>query len=165
MALKRPDGTPYAVYPAFFVSAGVSRKNLGFTNSEHFGATGWTRTLGSGSLILHSDSLGILHFLLGLTFHTVCLHVFTSFLLRTIDYSLYHVNGKRYLTQRSHSLVMLPITKISGWPLWWTRLHLPNKFSETPPLITGLGDQFVNMSIRYGDFSNNRRPIILFQGY
>ena len=94
--------------PGLFISAGISRKNLGFPNSEHFGATGWTRTLGSGSLILHSDSLGILHFLLGLTFHTVCLHVFTSFLLRTINYSLYHVNGKRYLTQRSHSLNLLP---------------------------------------------------------
>ena len=92
--------------PGLFISAGVSRKNLGFANSEHFGATGWTCTLGSGSLILHSDSLGILHFLLGLTFHTVCLHVFTSFLLRTINYSLHHVNGKRYLTQRSHSLEM-----------------------------------------------------------
>jgi hypothetical protein len=47
---------------------------LALSYSEHFGATGWTRTLGSGSLILHSDSLGILHFLLGAAFYAVRLH-------------------------------------------------------------------------------------------
>jgi len=80
------------------ISAGISRKKLSFANSEHFGATGWTHPLGCGFLILHGDSLGILHFLLGPTFHTICLHAFTSFLLRTIDYTLHHVNGKNYLT-------------------------------------------------------------------
>jgi len=59
---------------------------------------------------------------------------------------------------------MLPIAKISGWRLQWARLRLPNKFIETTPLLAGLGDQFVNMSIRYGDFSDNKGADNLVSG-
>jgi len=71
----------------------TSETQLALTYPEHLSPARWTHTLGRRFSVLHSDGLGILHYLLRLAFHTVCLHVFTSFLLRTIDHSLSHVNG------------------------------------------------------------------------
>ena len=55
----------------------VSRSTLSY--SEHLGATGWTYALSCGFAILHGYTLGVLHFSLGSTFHTIGFHVFTPF--------------------------------------------------------------------------------------
>jgi len=47
--------------------------------SEHLGATGWAYALRCWFAILHSYTLGVLHFSFGSAFHTIGLHVFTPF--------------------------------------------------------------------------------------
>lgn len=47
---------------------------LAFSDSKHLGAANGANPLSSRSSILHGNTLGVLHFLLGFTFHTVCLH-------------------------------------------------------------------------------------------
>jgi hypothetical protein len=49
--------------------------SLRFSYLEHLGAAGRTGTLGSRSLILHDNGLGILHLFLGMTLNAVRLHV------------------------------------------------------------------------------------------
>ncbi len=49
--------------------------------SKHLSPTCGACPLGSWPSVLHSYSLGILHFPFGTTFHTVCLHRSTSFLV------------------------------------------------------------------------------------
>ncbi len=48
---------------------------------EHLGVTYRAYALGRRLAIFHRYGLGVFHFSLGLTFYTVSLHVFTSFLL------------------------------------------------------------------------------------
>jgi hypothetical protein len=51
---------------------------LCLADPEHFGFTGRATTLISRFTILHGYGLGILHFLLCLTFHTISFHQFAS---------------------------------------------------------------------------------------
>jgi len=44
-------------------------------DAEHFGAAARTNALGGGFTILHGNSLGVLHFLLGATLYAICLHL------------------------------------------------------------------------------------------
>ena len=52
---------------------------LALSNFEHLGATYWAHALGCRPPILHGYRLSILHFLLSTAFHTICLHLVTSF--------------------------------------------------------------------------------------
>ena len=54
-----------------------SRSTLSY--SEHLGATGWAYALRCWFAILHSYTLGVLHFSFGSAFHTIGLHVFIPF--------------------------------------------------------------------------------------
>lgn len=54
-----------------------SRSTLSY--SEHLGATGWAYALRCWFAILHSYTLGVLHFSFGSAFHTIGFHVFTPF--------------------------------------------------------------------------------------
>jgi hypothetical protein len=54
-----------------------SRSTLSY--SEHLGATGWAYALSCWFAILHSYTLGVLHFSFGSAFHTIGLHVLTPF--------------------------------------------------------------------------------------
>jgi hypothetical protein len=58
---------------------GVSFSRSTFSYSEHLGATGWAYALSCWFAILHSYTLGVLHFSFGSAFHTIGLHVFTPF--------------------------------------------------------------------------------------
>ena len=53
--------------------------SLCLPNPEHLRSTHGTHTLSRRLAILHGDSLGVFHFSLGSTFHTVCLHWSTPF--------------------------------------------------------------------------------------
>jgi hypothetical protein len=66
---------------AFVPPRRVARKMLTtvlftFADPEHFGAAGWTHTLGSRSAVFHRNFLGIFHFFFGFAFHTISLHLF-----------------------------------------------------------------------------------------
>ena len=66
-------------YPAPYINLDyTSVFPLAFPDSEHLGATGGTHTLSCRPTILHCYRLGILHFPLGTTLYTVCLHWLTS---------------------------------------------------------------------------------------
>jgi hypothetical protein len=56
------------INPILLVSA------LFLADSEHFGAAGWTNTLGRRFAVLHGDGFSIAHFFLGAALHTICLH-------------------------------------------------------------------------------------------
>ena len=58
---------------------GVSCSRSALSYSEHLGATGWAYALSCWFAILHSYTLGVLHFSFGSAFHTIGLHVFTPF--------------------------------------------------------------------------------------
>ena len=62
------------------------RSALALSYPEHLGAACGTNTLCRRLPILHSYGPGILHFPLGTAFHTICLHLFTSFLVWTINH-------------------------------------------------------------------------------
>ena len=64
------------------------RVNVGltFTDPEHLGSACWTHTLCCRPFVLHGYGLGILHFFLGSTFHTVCLHSNNLLLLLRVIY-------------------------------------------------------------------------------
>ena len=64
-----PSSTPYLSK----VINGIA-KNLALTYPEHLGAADRAYTLGCWSAIFHGYCLGILHFPLGSTLHTVGLH-------------------------------------------------------------------------------------------
>ena len=53
---------------------------LCFTDSEHLCAAHRACTLGGWFAVLHSYRPGVLHFPLSTAFHTICLHMVTSFL-------------------------------------------------------------------------------------
>ena len=72
---------------------GVPFSRSAFSYSEHLGATGWAYALRCWFAILHSYTLGILHFSFGSAFHTIGLHVFTSFCFCKVVLShLAHLN-------------------------------------------------------------------------
>ena len=58
---------------------GVPCSRSALSYSEHLGATGWAYALSCWFAILHSYTLGVLHFSFGSAFHTIGLHVFTPF--------------------------------------------------------------------------------------
>ena len=60
---------------------------LALSYPEHLSPAYRADALSRWLSILHGYRLGILHFSLGSTFHTVCLHWSTPFLLRSISYS------------------------------------------------------------------------------
>ncbi len=59
-------------------SNGYVRVDSALTNSEHLGATRWAYALSCRLTILHGYRFGVLHFSLGTTFYTICLHTLTS---------------------------------------------------------------------------------------
>ena len=52
----------------------------GLPDLEHGGAAGRARALGCGLAVLHRDSLGVLHFLLGPAFNAIAFHVVVTIL-------------------------------------------------------------------------------------
>jgi hypothetical protein len=70
--LDKPDGNiqPYSV--------SYVRGNLALADSEHIRATRWAYALGCWLAVLHGDAFSILHFLLGLTFNAIRLHIQAS---------------------------------------------------------------------------------------
>ncbi len=55
-------------------------RGLCLSYSKHLSTACWAHTLSCWLPVLHSNRFGILHFSLGSAFHTVCLHLFSSFL-------------------------------------------------------------------------------------
>jgi hypothetical protein len=49
--------------------------SLALADSKHLRATRRADALGGRLAVFHGDNLGVLHFLLGATFHTISLHV------------------------------------------------------------------------------------------
>jgi len=72
---KRPDA-PTQDRPGLFITPNY--QFLALTYFEHLGAAYGADTLCCRPAVLHGDSLGILHFSLGTTFHTIALHWVTS---------------------------------------------------------------------------------------
>ncbi len=73
--------TSIGKYPALSVIPISEVSGLALSDSEHFSAACGAYTLSRRFAILHSYGLGVLHFPLGTAFHTVSLHVGTSFFL------------------------------------------------------------------------------------
>jgi len=76
----RLDGSTVSIVasqPSYL--AGCSALTL--SNPKHFGPTCWAYALSRRLAILHGYALRILHFSFCAAFHTVCLHLYTSFLL------------------------------------------------------------------------------------
>ena len=67
-------------YPALLSSVGYFRVDLALVDSEHFRTTSRTDALSCWPTVLHGDAFGVFHFLLSPAFHTIRLHMFTSFL-------------------------------------------------------------------------------------
>jgi hypothetical protein len=63
-------------YPASVISLVMY---LALADFEHLGTAARANTLCGWLTIFHSDNLRIAHFPFGATFHTVCLHLYTSF--------------------------------------------------------------------------------------
>lgn len=59
---------------------------LGLADFKYLGSAGRAYTLSSGSLVLHSNSFGILNLLLGPAFNTICFHASPP-----IDYEQYNI--------------------------------------------------------------------------
>jgi len=77
----RKDWTSIGKYPALSVIPISKVSELALSDSEHLSAACGAYTLSCRFAILHSYGLGVLHFPFGTAFHTVSLHVGTSFLL------------------------------------------------------------------------------------
>jgi hypothetical protein len=58
---------------------GVPFSKSTLSNSEHLGATGRAYALSRWFAILHSNTLGVLHFSFGSALHTIGLHLLTPF--------------------------------------------------------------------------------------
>lgn len=64
----------------YLAKTGIENGMLLFTSdSEHLRSACGTHTLSGRLTILHGYSPGIFHLSLGTTFHTICLHLGTSF--------------------------------------------------------------------------------------
>ena len=59
----------------------MSISGLTLSDSEHLSPTRRAYALSGRLTILHSYGPGILHFSFGAALHTVCLHLFTSFVV------------------------------------------------------------------------------------
>jgi hypothetical protein len=62
---------------------------LAFTDSKHLGATNRACALSRRLTILHGNALGVLHFTLGSTFHTIGLHGFSPFVAVSYEIRLF----------------------------------------------------------------------------
>ena len=71
---KELDILIYSKDTQLFLVLRLAIPALALPYPEHLGPACRTYALGCWFAILHSDALGILHFLFGTTFHTICLH-------------------------------------------------------------------------------------------
>lgn len=103
-----------------------SRSTLSY--SEHLGATGWAYALSCWFAILHSYTLGVLHFSFGSAFHTIGLHVFTPFFMQsgsishpTSQLSIMPVKVLHIAAQPPS----IPSNRLQPFPLVWLQFFEP----------------------------------------